>query len=53
MNDGLKALIDGDCDLQALRQRARSEGMRDLRENGLRKVAAGMTTMIEVERVSA
>ena len=53
MNDGLKALIGSDCDLQALRQRARAEGMCGLRENGLRKVAAGVTTMIEVERVSA
>ena len=26
---GLKTLIDGNCDLQALRQRARAEGMRD------------------------
>ncbi|WP_110970759.1 GspE/PulE family protein [Pseudomonas huaxiensis] len=53
VSDGLKALISGDCDLTSLRQRARAEGMLDLRENGLRKVAAGVTTAVEVDRVSA
>ena len=53
VSDGLKALISEDCDLTSLRQRARAEGMFDLRENGLRKVAAGVTTAVEVDRVSA
>lgn len=53
LSDGLKALIGADCDLGALRQRARAEGMSDLQDNGLRKVAAGVTTAAEVARVSA
>jgi general secretion pathway protein E/type IV pilus assembly protein PilB len=35
-----------------LRQRARELGMRTLREDGLRKVLAGSTTLEEVFRVT-
>ena len=36
----------------ALRERARETGMRTLREDGIRKIMAGMTTHEEVLRVT-
>ncbi len=36
-----------------IREQARSAGIRSLREDGLRKVLAGVTTLEEVERVTA
>jgi type II secretory ATPase GspE/PulE/Tfp pilus assembly ATPase PilB-like protein len=36
-----------------IRERARANGMRTLREDGLRKAGAGLTTLEEVIRVTA
>lgn len=52
MNDDVQRMIfDGGTSRQ-LRQRAREMGMRTLREDGLLKVASGMTTVEEVLRVT-
>ena len=51
MSDALrKALLAGE-DLTTLRRLARDEGMTALREDGWRKVQAGITTVEEVLRV--
>ncbi|WP_028241718.1 GspE/PulE family protein [Stutzerimonas azotifigens] len=52
LNDGLKGLIDADTELTALRRAAFKEGMRSLRLSGAQKVAAGLTTIEEVLRVT-
>ena len=52
MSDTLAALIQPDCDLAKLRRQAMQEGMRSLRLSGAQKVAAGVTTIKEVLRVS-
>lgn len=52
LNDGIKALISADTDLTALRRQAFKEGMRSLRLSGAQKVAAGLTTIEEVLRVT-
>ena len=41
-------MINNNASTIALRQRARELGMRTLREDGVRKVLAGMTTAEEV-----
>jgi len=53
LEDGLRELVGAECDVQALRQRARSLGMEGLREAGERKVAAGITSMTEIDLISA
>ncbi|MBK5537831.1 Flp pilus assembly complex ATPase component TadA [Pseudomonas sp. TH05] len=52
MSDSLKALISRDTDLLALRRQAARDGMRSLRLSGAQKVAAGLTTLEEVLRVT-
>ena len=52
LNDELKALITPGADIQALRQRAVGQGMCSLRKAAMHKVAAGLTTMAEVLRVT-
>ncbi|WP_324732224.1 GspE/PulE family protein [Pseudomonas paeninsulae] len=52
LNDGIKALISADTDLTALRRQAFKEGMRSLRLSGAQKIAAGLTTIEEVLRVT-
>src|SRR5450830_835255 len=52
LNDGLKAHIHADTDLLALRRQAFKDGMRSLRLSGAQKVAAGLTTVEEVLRVT-
>ena len=52
LNDGIKPLITADTDLIALRRQAFKEGMRSLRLSGAQKVAAGLTTIEEVLRVT-
>ena len=37
---------------QQLDQQAKVEGVADLRESGLRKVAAGITSLEEIDRVT-
>ena len=52
LSDSLKALISADADLLAIRRQAFSEGMRSLRLSGAQKVAAGLTTLEEILRVT-
>jgi general secretion pathway protein E len=52
LNDAIKPLITADTDLIALRRAAFKEGMRSLRLSGAQKVAAGLTTIEEVLRVT-
>lgn len=47
----LKRLIVDKSDANVLEAQALSEGMRNLRHDGMLKVAAGLTTLTEVERV--
>ncbi|WP_420391666.1 GspE/PulE family protein [Acuticoccus sp.] len=50
VDPGLRALIRGTPDTDALRAAARNNGMRTMLEDGLGKVAAGVTTIDEVLR---
>ena len=52
INDQLRDLISRSPNLNDLRRAARETGMRCLREDGLQKVAAGMTTLEELARVT-
>ncbi|WP_339523539.1 GspE/PulE family protein [Pseudomonas sp. EA_35y_Pfl2_R111] len=52
INDAMKPLITADTDLLALRRHAFKDGMRSLRLSGAQKVAAGLTTIEEVLRVT-
>lgn len=52
LTDGLKRLIRPHCDIQQIRKQAITEGMVPLRLSGARKVAAGITTLEEVARVT-
>jgi type II secretory ATPase GspE/PulE/Tfp pilus assembly ATPase PilB-like protein len=49
----MRQLIIDYATADALRDQARSEGVRSLREDGLRKVRSGLTTIEEVHRVTA
>jgi general secretion pathway protein E len=51
-SDGIRALINPAMDLLAVRRQAFKEGMRSLRLSGAQKVAAGLTTVEEVLRVT-
>ena len=51
VSDGLKRLIVDKSDVNVLEAQAIGEGMRDLRHDGMLKVAAGLTSLTEVERV--
>jgi general secretion pathway protein E/type IV pilus assembly protein PilB len=48
VNDDIRNLINSRASVSEIRQRARDLGMRTLREDGIRKVLAGMTTPEEV-----
>jgi len=52
INDAVRHLIFERCSAAVLRAKARELGMRTLREDGLRKVIAGQTTLEEVFRVT-
>ena len=52
MSDAVKSLITADLDLTALRRQGFKDGMRSLRLSGAQKVAAGLTTVEEVLRVT-
>ncbi|HNR93636.1 MAG TPA: type II secretion system ATPase GspE [Kiritimatiellia bacterium] len=52
INDEVRHMIYEQTSAAELRQRARELGMRTLREDGLRKVISGTTTMEEVLRVT-
>jgi general secretion pathway protein E/type IV pilus assembly protein PilB len=48
VNEELQQMIYEDASLVALRTKAREMGMRNMREDGVRKVIAGVTTPGEV-----
>ena len=52
LNDRLKGLITAETDLGVLRKQAYRDGMHSLRLSGAQKVAAGLTTVAEVLRVT-
>lgn len=52
LSDGVKACIHANTDFTALRRQACKEGMRSLRLGGARQIAAGLTTLEEVLRVT-
>ena len=52
VNDGIRALIYDNVTAGRLRARARADGMRTMREDGIRKVLAGLTTIEEVVAVT-
>ncbi len=52
VNDEIQKMIFDMLPVSELREHARELGMRTLREDGLRKVGAGMTTIEEVLRVT-
>ena len=52
LNDTIKPLINADTDLIALRRQAFKDGMHSLRLSGAQKIAAGLTTLEEVLRVT-
>jgi general secretion pathway protein E len=52
MSESMRALVTDKCDLDELRKQAFKEGMHTLRISGAQKVAAGLTTIEEVLRVT-
>ena len=52
MTQNLKQVVKPESDLATLRQHASQDGLLTLRHSGARKVAAGLTTMAEVLRVT-
>jgi general secretion pathway protein E len=52
MTSGLRKLIQAETDLAAVREQAMRDGMKPLRASGALKVAAGLTTVEEVLKVS-
>jgi len=52
LDDDMRDAITSNPTLIELRRMAKKKGMRQLREDGLQKVAAGMTTVEEIMRVS-
>jgi general secretion pathway protein E/type IV pilus assembly protein PilB len=52
VNDEIQRMIFGKVSATEIRQRAREMGMRTLREDGLRKVVIGTTTLDEVLRAT-
>ena len=52
MTDAMRDLVTPQPSIQSLRKQARTEGLRTLQEDGLRKVIKGLTSITEVIRVS-
>ena len=52
LDDDLRDMVTGNPMLTDLRRAARERGMRTLCEDGLQKVAAGLTTLEEIARVT-
>jgi len=48
VDDEVRNMVNNNASTIALRQRARELGMRSLREDGVRKALAGLTTAEEV-----
>ncbi len=53
VHDEIRAMIYDNVTAARLRQQARLDGMRTMREDGIRKVLAGLTTIEEVVSVTA
>jgi general secretion pathway protein E/type IV pilus assembly protein PilB len=53
IHDGIRRMIYDHVTAARLRQEARRDGMRTMREDGIRKVLAGITTIEEVVSVTA
>jgi general secretion pathway protein E/type IV pilus assembly protein PilB len=53
VHDGIKSMIYDNVTATRLRRQAQQDGMRTMREDGLRKVLAGLTTIEEVVAVTA
>ena len=53
LDDDIRALIQNRATASKIKQSAVGAGMRTLRDDGIRKVLAGATTISEVERVTA
>ncbi len=52
VHDGIRAMIYDNVTSARLRAQARRDGMRTMREDGIRKVLAGLTTIEEVVTVT-
>ncbi|MCO4747866.1 MAG: type II secretion system ATPase GspE [Proteobacteria bacterium] len=52
-SEGIKTLVQGHADAGKIKRQAMSDGMRTLREDGVEKVLAGVTTFEEVIRVTS
>ena len=52
VNDMIRSLISSQASASRLRQQARKDGLRTMREDGIRKVLAGHTTIAEVVSVT-
>ncbi len=52
IHDGIRAMIYDNVTAARLRAQARQDGMRTMREDGIRKVLAGLTTIEEVVTVT-
>jgi len=52
VHDGIRTMIYEHVTVARLRQQARRDGMRTMREDGIRKVLAGITTIAEVVSVT-
>ncbi|MCK9554618.1 type II secretion system ATPase GspE [bacterium] len=52
VNDEIRKMIYQKCTSGVIRQKAREVGMRTLREDGIRKVLGGITTLDEVFRIT-
>ena len=52
LNDEIRQLVMGNADAGVLTQAARRNGMRNLREDGWKKIREGVTTVDEVMRVT-
>lgn len=53
MSDALRAMVHAGASAARLRAQARAEGIRTLREDGVRKIIAGLTTVEEVASITA
>ena len=53
MSDEISELVMSGCSTLEIERQARREGVKDMRQSGLEKVAKGITTLEEVERVTA
>jgi type IV pilus assembly protein PilB len=53
MSDEISELVMTGCSTLDIDRQARREGVKNMRQSGLEKVADGVTTLAEVERVTA